>query len=328
MTTGSTAAEIAARAQAGRRGARSRSGSRAHAAPGRPLRQAHADVQHRPRRSPRSRRTPATSSASRPTPAARCTWSSRSASRWTTSCCAAPASTTTSTPTCAATRRGRPSSRRAAPTPSALFAFTTDGRARLRRRRLAARRLARVRQRRPPGLPPPVRATIDAAQRVRLPMRPGQRSLNLSNAVAVAVFEAWRQNGYAGGELTRRRAYALSCSARASRRISCSSACAGASAPASTSHHRGDDRHLDAARAARAAAPSARCARPRRHGRARRGCCAQRLALRRAQADRAVARQVAGGGEDQVAEARQAHEGLGARRRGRRRGASSRPGRA
>jgi len=35
-------------------------------------------------------------------------------------------------------------------------------------------------------------------QSVRLPMRPGQRSLNLSNAVAVAVFEAWRQNGYAG----------------------------------------------------------------------------------------------------------------------------------
>ena len=30
-------------------------------------------------------------------------------------------------------------------------------------------------------------------------MRPGQRSLNLSNAVAVAVFEAWRQFGYAGG---------------------------------------------------------------------------------------------------------------------------------
>ncbi|MDQ2736064.1 MAG: tRNA (uridine(34)/cytosine(34)/5-carboxymethylaminomethyluridine(34)-2'-O)-methyltransferase TrmL, partial [Pseudomonadota bacterium] len=35
------------------------------------------------------------------------------------------------------------------------------------------------------------------SQHVRLPMRPGQRSLNLSNAVAGAVFEAWRQNGYA-----------------------------------------------------------------------------------------------------------------------------------
>lgn len=37
------------------------------------------------------------------------------------------------------------------------------------------------------------------AQRLRLPMRAGQRSLNLSNAVAVMVFEAWRQCGYAGG---------------------------------------------------------------------------------------------------------------------------------
>lgn len=42
-------------------------------------------------------------------------------------------------------------------------------------------------------------AGFPADRRVRLPMRPGQRSLNLSNAVAVAVFEAWRQNGYAGG---------------------------------------------------------------------------------------------------------------------------------
>lgn len=49
------------------------------------------------------------------------------------------------------------------------------------------------------GLPPALRESFPAAQRVRLPMRSGQRSLNLSNAVAVAVFEAWRQNGYAGG---------------------------------------------------------------------------------------------------------------------------------
>ena len=48
------------------------------------------------------------------------------------------------------------------------------------------------------GLAPPLRACFDAAQTLRLPMRAGQRSLNLSNAVAVAVFEAWRQNGYAG----------------------------------------------------------------------------------------------------------------------------------
>ena len=49
------------------------------------------------------------------------------------------------------------------------------------------------------GLKPVVRAAIAPLQQVRLPLRPGQRSLNLSNAVAVAVFEAWRQNGYAGG---------------------------------------------------------------------------------------------------------------------------------
>ena len=48
------------------------------------------------------------------------------------------------------------------------------------------------------GLPPALRAGFPAARLVRLPLRPGQRSLNLSNAVAVAVFEAWRQNGYAG----------------------------------------------------------------------------------------------------------------------------------
>lgn len=49
------------------------------------------------------------------------------------------------------------------------------------------------------GLPEPVREQFAESQRVRLPLVPGQRSLNLSNAVAVAVFEAWRQNGYAGG---------------------------------------------------------------------------------------------------------------------------------
>ena len=49
------------------------------------------------------------------------------------------------------------------------------------------------------GLPDEVRDALAPSQRVRLPMRAGQRSLNLSNAVAVAVFEAWRQNGYAAG---------------------------------------------------------------------------------------------------------------------------------
>lgn len=42
-------------------------------------------------------------------------------------------------------------------------------------------------------------ALFTAEQRIRLPMLPEQRSLNLSNAVAVVIFEAWRQQGYAGG---------------------------------------------------------------------------------------------------------------------------------
>ncbi len=49
------------------------------------------------------------------------------------------------------------------------------------------------------GLPQEVLDRVPAGQRLRLPMRPGNRSLNLSNAVAVVVFEAWRQAGFAGG---------------------------------------------------------------------------------------------------------------------------------
>lgn len=46
------------------------------------------------------------------------------------------------------------------------------------------------------GLSDTVRASFDPPQCLKLPMRAGQRSLNLSNAVAVTVFEAWRQNGF------------------------------------------------------------------------------------------------------------------------------------
>jgi len=49
------------------------------------------------------------------------------------------------------------------------------------------------------GLPADITDQFGPPRRIRLPMRPGQRSLNLSNAVAVTVFEAWRQLGYAGG---------------------------------------------------------------------------------------------------------------------------------
>ncbi len=45
------------------------------------------------------------------------------------------------------------------------------------------------------GLPAQLRESFPPSQRLRLPMQPGQRSLNLSNAVAVVAYEAWRQNG-------------------------------------------------------------------------------------------------------------------------------------
>lgn len=84
-----------------------------------------------------------------------------------------------------------------APDPARCFAFTTRG----------AGHLADVAWRpgdwlvfgsESRGLDPALRERFAAPQRVRLPMLPGQRSLNLSNAVAVVVFEAWRQQGYAG----------------------------------------------------------------------------------------------------------------------------------
>lgn len=49
------------------------------------------------------------------------------------------------------------------------------------------------------GLAPELRDSFAPPQKLRLPMREGQRSLNLSNAVAVTVFEAWRQNGFGQG---------------------------------------------------------------------------------------------------------------------------------
>ena len=85
-----------------------------------------------------------------------------------------------------------------APVPPRMFAFTTRG----------SQPFGEVRWQpgdwlvfgsETAGLDPAVREAFPTAQRVRLPMREGQRSLNLSNAVAVAVFEAWRQNGYGGG---------------------------------------------------------------------------------------------------------------------------------
>lgn len=51
----------------------------------------------------------------------------------------------------------------------------------------------------PSGLPPEVLGDPHVTDVVRIPMVPGRRSLNLSNAVSVAVYEAWRQQGFPGG---------------------------------------------------------------------------------------------------------------------------------
>ncbi len=85
------------------------------------------------------------------------------------------------------------------PPPSRCFALTTR----------AAQRLDALRWqsgdwfvfgRETAGLDDALLASFADAQRVRLPMRAGQRSLNLSNAVAVVVFDAWRQAGYVGAD--------------------------------------------------------------------------------------------------------------------------------
>jgi len=49
------------------------------------------------------------------------------------------------------------------------------------------------------GLPQAMLDEIAPQRRIRLPMRAGQRSMNLSNSVAVLLYEAWRQHGFAGG---------------------------------------------------------------------------------------------------------------------------------
>jgi tRNA (cytidine/uridine-2'-O-)-methyltransferase len=79
-----------------------------------------------------------------------------------------------------------------------LFAFTTRGAARLDE---VAFRIddVLVFGAETAGLSAAVLAGFAPHERIRLPMVAGNRSLNLSNAVAVAVFEAWRQAGYPGG---------------------------------------------------------------------------------------------------------------------------------
>ena len=49
------------------------------------------------------------------------------------------------------------------------------------------------------GLPAEILDSLPAERKLRLPMRPGSRGMNLSNTAAVMLFEAWRQNDYQGG---------------------------------------------------------------------------------------------------------------------------------
>jgi len=49
------------------------------------------------------------------------------------------------------------------------------------------------------GLPQELLDRLPESQRIRIPMAPGNRSLNLSNAVAIVLYEAWRQQGFDGG---------------------------------------------------------------------------------------------------------------------------------
>jgi tRNA (cytidine/uridine-2'-O-)-methyltransferase len=82
--------------------------------------------------------------------------------------------------------------------PGRVFALSTRGRTHYADTRFAAND-AVVFGPETRGLPQALLDTLPPERQLRLPMQPGNRSLNLSNAVAVVVYEAWRQMGFAGG---------------------------------------------------------------------------------------------------------------------------------
>ena len=82
------------------------------------------------------------------------------------------------------------------PAPRRWLAFTTRAGRDFHRHRFAPGDVL-VFGREADGLPDEVLETFAPEHRLRIPMRPAMRSLNLSNAVAVAVYEAWRQCGFA-----------------------------------------------------------------------------------------------------------------------------------
>ena len=87
---------------------------------------------------------------------------------------------------------------RAATAGQTLWALTTKGRRGLYNARFGADDILLFGSE-TAGLPENIHAALDPAQKLRLPMMPGSRSMNLSNTVAVMLYEAWRQNGYQGG---------------------------------------------------------------------------------------------------------------------------------
>lgn len=86
----------------------------------------------------------------------------------------------------------------AAPDPARLFALTTHGAAPFASMAFQPGDVF-VFGSETRGLTPALRDSFPPERRIRLPMRPDNRSLNLSNTVAIVVYEAWRQNGFAGG---------------------------------------------------------------------------------------------------------------------------------
>jgi tRNA (cytidine/uridine-2'-O-)-methyltransferase len=86
----------------------------------------------------------------------------------------------------------------AAAKPARILALSTRGTVRYDRVRYAAQDAVLFGSE-TRGLPQDVLDALPPEQRIRLPMRPDNRSLNLSNAVAVVTYEAWRQQDFAGG---------------------------------------------------------------------------------------------------------------------------------
>lgn len=84
--------------------------------------------------------------------------------------------------------------------PERVFAFTSDGEASYTEIRYVPGDILLF-GRESVGLPEDIKHDPHVTSRVRLPMLPALRSLNLANAASIAVYEAWRQNGFAGARL-------------------------------------------------------------------------------------------------------------------------------